>query len=865
MKRVSVGLLIIAVIVSIVFAFVVFVQQEKLEQEALDAQATAVTGSNLYSTAEAEREIVVETAVALGTALHEQQIEATAVAEADSHATPEAETLLLDQQDLAYQLALESTHNLNERPNLIQQGALLALEAVQRYPDEWTVQSLTNALQLLPDHDTKILENSDDAPWYTFSDDGRYLASNEESLYIYETETGRLLSQINDKYYHDYAFSPADNLIAALNYQDRSVKIWETFTSKEILEINENIGSFKFSPVGNYIAVLIYGEYKLTLQIWSVEEKQIVLQVPVDTYFAFSPDEKFIYVVDNYRLEKVELTTGLSETLDENVVGSSYHFSPQSNHLLVLNYDIGHQIKRLDSQQTVLLQSTQLDWSQRVLFSPNEKFLAAYSTEGGTGGLVYGHDRVYVWDVATGLLLMELEAAPQAMAFSPDSRLFAVSLGNFVRVWETEQFQEIARISIPAFRLMFTPDNKQLLTAGREGVDRWNLEVTPTRLRIAQEDGDGRKIDAVAYSPTGERVVTGGQSGFVHIWNTETAEELHRFDHGYDISTVSFSPDGDYLLIGSGLLPRIQPVLRLWNVVDQTDVMTATFDANVEHSAFSSDGKMFAFVTGLYTDTVYIHETASGAQINTINDTVFLGIAFSANGRYLATRGYDPVGGVSSTIWDVQTGAPVLPTEEAIELFAFSPDDRYVAGVGIMTGGQRMINVWQFPSGEGVAQIPIEWEIDDLIYSPDGKYLAFSNAYGGHLMVYDTANWMALVDISGPGYIFDLTFTLDSRYLAFTNNNYSASMDVIIWDMTANRAIERLVHAKPVYQVEFNPNGKQLLTQSGDTDVFLWRWHPDDLIAEACHRLSHNLTMNEWRLYLGSEPYHATCPELPVP
>lgn len=124
MKRVSVGLLIVVVIVSIIFAFLVFVQQEKLEQEVLDARATAVTGSNLHSTVEAERGMVVETAVALATALYEQQIEATAVAETAVNKVTTLEETLAESQTqqtdlesefyeqqqkaLAYKLALSS-------------------------------------------------------------------------------------------------------------------------------------------------------------------------------------------------------------------------------------------------------------------------------------------------------------------------------------------------------------------------------------------------------------------------------------------------------------------------------------------------------------------------------------------------------------------------------------------------------------------------------------------------------------------------------------------------------------------------------------------------------------------------------------
>jgi hypothetical protein len=45
----------------------------------------------------------------------------------------------------------------------------------------------------------------------------------------------------------------------------------------------------------------------------------------------------------------------------------------------------------------------------------------------------------------------------------------------------------------------------------------------------------------------------------------------------------------------------------------------------------------------------------------------------------------------------------------------------------------------------------------------------------------------------------------------------------------------------------------------------VWLVWPEDLIAEACARLTRNLTQEEWERYLGDEPYRKTCPDLPGP
>jgi WD40 repeat protein len=72
-------------------------------------------------------------------------------------------------------------------------------------------------------------------------------------------------------------------------------------------------------------------------------------------------------------------------------------------------------------------------------------------------------------------------------------------------------------------------------------------------------------------------------------------------------------------------------------------------------------------------------------------------------------------------------------------------------------------------------------------------------------------------------------------------------------------------HEAPVSFVEFSPDGHYLLTASDKGIVRLWFWQQEELITEACSRIFRNFTHNEWSQYFGNEPYHKTCPKLPIP
>jgi WD40 repeat protein len=93
-------------------------------------------------------------------------------------------------------------------------------------------------------------------------------------------------------------------------------------------------------------------------------------------------------------------------------------------------------------------------------------------------------------------------------------------------------------------------------------------------------------------------------------------------------------------------------------------------------------------------------------------------------------------------------------------------------------------------------------------------------------------------------------------FLLTTGSDYG----VRVWSLEPGDLVAEFKHDADVITARFSPDGRYVLSAGGRSDrtARLWIWRPEDLVAEACGRISRDLTQEEWDQYLGEEPYRRT-------
>jgi WD40 repeat protein len=333
----------------------------------------------------------------------------------------------------------------------------------------------------------------------------------------------------------------------------------------------------------------------------------------------------------------------------------------------------------------------------------------------------------------------------------------------------------------------------------------------------------------VAFAPDG-KAVAAGVNGLVTLWDAATGKELRRL-WGAGAEAVAFSPDGATLATGGHAC-----TIRLWDVVTGKERPPAAtgHEGAIRTVAVSRDGTLAA--TGGGGRSVRLWALPSGREARRIDasSTWFLGVmALSPDGRTVVT---------DKGLWDTATGR-FRPGREgrgtafqgqdySVGGIAFAPDGKTVAMAtrDAQSGKGRMVRLWDAGTAREVGHFGTQ-PVRALAYAPDGKAVVTGNE-DGSVALWDAASGRELWRMAGHRReVNSVAFAPDGKLLA----SGSFDGDLFLWDAVKGKQLRRLVRGDgspasvvPVLAVAFSPDGRALasaeqpFTSEGGACVTIW-------------------------------------------
>ncbi|CAG7845863.1 Uncharacterized WD repeat-containing protein alr2800, partial [Serendipita indica DSM 11827] len=445
----------------------------------------------------------------------------------------------------------------------------------------------------------------------------------------------------------------------------------------------------------------------------------------------------------------------------------------------------------------------------------------AFSPDGQR--IVSGSDdrTVRLWDVETGAQIgSPLEGHThyvRSVAFSPDGqRIVSGSDDRTVRLWDVETG---AQIGSPleghtgsVNSVAFSPDGQRIVSGSSDRTVRlWDVE-TGAQIGSPLEGHTGWKrahrldprlkdiqaaVMSVAFSPDGQRIVSGSSDRTVRLWDVETGAQIGSPLEGHtdSVRSVAFSPDGQRIVSGSD-----DRTVRLWDVETGAQI-GSPLEGHTDYVwsvAFSPDGQRIVSGSSDRTDIHYVHS-----------------VAFSPDGQRIVSGSSDR----TVRLWDVETGAQIgspLEGHTGVWSVAFSPDgQRIVSG-----SSDQTVRLWDVETGAQIGS-PLEGHTDyvwSVAFSPDGQRIV-SGSSDRTVRLWDVETG---AQIGSPleghtGWVMSVAFSRDGQRIV----SGSSDRTVRLWDVETGAQVGSPLegHTTPVHSATFSPDGQHIASGSEDRTI----------------------------------------------
>ena len=471
--------------------------------------------------------------------------------------------------------------------------------------------------------------------------------------------------------------------------------------------------------------------------------------------------------------------------------------------------------------------------------------------------------RVVFWDYEKRERVKTIThgAAVRSLAVSRDGKYLGVYCTDSVSVWRLGDYQEIDKLATGQILslasamdvflpggIAISPDSSSLAYSNSEGaIILWNIH---RREIMAEFKAHRAFVPALAFSPDGSLLLSGGFDRTLRIWDVESKKALKILDFDAWLADVEFSPDGRVFAI-SGADQRV----KLFDTQSFTPLKEYTGHSHEIWSVvFAENGQKL--VTGSKDQTIKVWAARSSADAETAPlprdlletfwppggthmylahpDQTFSLLQF--NPLQLSGRFPFPVTNVTASTISVDGKLWAGATKKEITLFDLAearPVKNYsfphaalysLSFIGDSTRLAALANdntcrIWSVPDFKELVVFRVDKERGGRIEYSRSGHVAAIGYRGGSAEVWDCMSGQKLDSFSGDFEVNAANVSHDGTLLAIAADDGK----LYLRDVQKKRLVRILAGQRTAYSgVCFSPDGRRLVASGIDGTVRIW-------------------------------------------
>ncbi len=495
-----------------------------------------------------------------------------------------------------------------------------------------------------------------------------------------------------------------------------------------------------------------------------------------------------------------------------------------------------------------------------VTFSPD----GSSALSGGDDGIML------LWDSLTGEILRRFEGHTEplyAVAFRPATAapgiLTAVSAsadGSLV-LWDVQSGTIIRRFgpdhpdtndleghTARVNAVTFSPSGERMVSASSDTtLIVWDVE---TGTLIHRMEGHGSPVMAVKFVPDGNSVISGSEDYTIRQWDAATGEEITPIDApvGGQVYCLDITPQADTVLV------CVRNEIHFWNIAQwqETSLLAdnrAEEDGNLLSLSLSGDGRRWIAGTAMGKVRVWNREQADEIRRFNTNGTPLGTVAISADGRTLLTGTHDYCGGI---LWDIESGSAIQQFRSAegeglwsmgAALFETEEGPRAVIGCAYWEGMEprTWLAVWDVSTGKELHRLEgHQANIWHVAVSADGRTALSGSihATGGELVLWNLVTGELIRRFDTEAAIMGIDLSRDAaRALTTASVDRELGPGIILWDVANGTMIDHYPFDVALADVVFGPDESTAIVTTGDarivtvdltTHEMIWQAYPEN-------------------------------------